>query len=277
MVEMKLSFTTNGCPDWDIDTIITRAKEYGYDAVDIRGLKGDLNTPQIPEFSTQARETAEKFRDADLPVPCFSTSIFLFTPLRSPRKPLKASLEEVKRYAELCQVFDSEYLRVFGGRIENLKRSDAVTEAASILDRMGDMASEYGVKVLFETHDDWSSSVNVKSLMEELSSKHVSVLWDVLHTVLEGGEDPDETWQNVGKWVRHTHLKDAIRVNDRIQICLVGEGSLPLRQFVDVLRKDGYDGYYSLEWVKNWNPEIEEPEVAFPHFVKYMRSLFSGS
>ena len=34
---MKLAFTTLGCPNWDLDTICTRGKEYGYDGVDLRG------------------------------------------------------------------------------------------------------------------------------------------------------------------------------------------------------------------------------------------------
>jgi len=273
---MKLAFTTLGCLNWELDTIITKAKEYGFNAVDIRGLEGDLNTLQVPEFSTQAKETAAKFKEENLPVSCFSTSICLFNPYNSPKKPLKANLEEVKQYAELSQIFDSEYIRVFGGRIDRLERSEAVTEAAWILDQMGGIASQYDVKVLFETHDDWSSSTHVRSVMEELSSEAVCVLWDVLHTVLEADEDPVETWTNIGKWVQYTHLKDAYRVGDKIQMCLVGEGSIPLKQVVDVLDKGGYGGYYTLEWEKKWHPEIEEPEVAFPHYVDYMKTLYSN-
>ena len=62
-------------------------------------------------------------------------------------------------------------------------------------------------------------------------------------------------------------------MDDGRQICLAGKRSFPLRQVVDVLRNGGYDGYYTLEWTKNWNPMIEEPEIAFPHFAEYMRSL----
>lgn len=33
----------------------------------------------------------------------------------------------------------------------------------------------------------------------------------------------------------------------------------------------GYKGYYGFEWEKGWHAEIEEPEVAFPHFANTMR------
>ena len=41
---MKISFTTLGCPDWDLDTICRRGREYGYEGVDFRGLQEDDGT-----------------------------------------------------------------------------------------------------------------------------------------------------------------------------------------------------------------------------------------
>ena len=43
-----------------------------------------------------------------------------------------------------------------------------------------------------------------------------------------------------------------------------------------VLRAGGYDGWLTLEWEKKWHPEIEEPEVAFPGYARYMRGLMGG-
>ena len=35
-----------------------------------------------------------------------------------------------------------------------------------------------------------------------------------------------------------------------------------------VLVAGGYKGFYCFEGEKKWHPEIENPEVAFPHFAK---------
>jgi hypothetical protein len=43
---------------------------------------------------------------------------------------------------------------------------------------------------------------------------------------------------------------------------------VPIKTQVSVLAKAGYTGYYCLEWEKKWHPEIEEPEVAFPHYAR---------
>ena len=39
------------------------------------------------------------------------------------------------------------------------------------------------------------------------------------------------------------------------------------------LEKDGFDGYYSLEWEKKWHPELPDPDVALPVYRKLMRSF----
>ena len=45
------------------------------------------------------------------------------------------------------------------------------------------------------------------------------------------------------------------------------------RIFFRVLKAAGYNGYFTLEWEKIWHAYIEEPEVAFPQYVQYMKNL----
>jgi len=35
-----------------------------------------------------------------------------------------------------------------------------------------------------------------------------------------------------------------------------------------ILRRIGYKGYYCFEWEKVWHPDLLEPEVAFPDYVR---------
>jgi len=53
----------------------------------------------------------------------------------------------------------------------------------------------------------------------------------------------------------------------------MGDGQVPHQAIDQVLKNGNYHGYLSLEWEKRWHPEIAEPEVAFPQFVEYMKSL----
>jgi sugar phosphate isomerase/epimerase len=56
---------------------------------------------------------------------------------------------------------------------------------------------------------------------------------------------------------------------------LIGAGDVPVRETVRVLAAKGYRGYYSFEWEKRWHPEIEEPEISFPHYAKVMREYLT--
>jgi len=55
--------------------------------------------------------------------------------------------------------------------------------------------------------------------------------------------------------------------------CLIGEGVFPVLDVIKLLNNKGFDGYYSLEWEKFWNDALEEPEVALPAYVRYMRKI----
>ncbi|MFB9760771.1 hypothetical protein [Ectobacillus funiculus] len=95
---MKLAFSTLGCPEWDLDTIISNAVENGYHGIDFRGYLGELNIFTFSAFSTNIKETVRKLQDASLEIPCFSSSIQLFTTLH---EELGQYLYELRSYANI--------------------------------------------------------------------------------------------------------------------------------------------------------------------------------
>ena len=62
-----------------------------------------------------------------------------------------------------------------------------------------------------------------------------------------GKESPSNTWKALGKWVRHVHIKDSVQ-KPKERYVLLGQGEVPVRGIVQLLKKQGYKGYYSLEW-----------------------------
>jgi fatty-acyl-CoA synthase len=47
---MKLAFSTLGCPHWELERIAQAARAYGYAAVELRAIAGDLDLLNRPEF-----------------------------------------------------------------------------------------------------------------------------------------------------------------------------------------------------------------------------------
>lgn len=272
-MKLKLAFTTLGCPKWDLDTIVSKAVEYGYQGVDFRGYLGEMNIYKLPEFSTEVEKTIEKFKEANLEVTCFSSSVRLFT---SSNEELEKHLEELKQFAILCRKFNAPYIRVFGGMIGDESREVALEKVVSNLGKMLELAEQYDVELLIETHDDWTNCEYIADIFEKVDSKHLQVVWDVHHPYRMVGEKPQKTWDVLGDRIKYTHWKDSYltdRTERGYQLCLMGEGDIPFQEIHDLLQEKGYDGYYTLEWEKVWWPDIEEPEISFKQYVEYMKEI----
>ncbi|MCB5237810.1 sugar phosphate isomerase/epimerase family protein [Niallia circulans] len=270
---MKLAFTTLGCPDWDLERIIKNAVENGYNGIDFRGLLGELDIYKLKEFSSNVKETVRQFKEASLEIPCFSSSVKLVT---QSQEEYDRYIEELRQYALLCKEFNTPYIRVFGGAIGKWKREEAIEIAEKNVHDYLAIVEKYNVKLLLETHDDWTDSRNVRELVQRVSSNHFLVLWDIHHPYRTIGEKPETTWDNLGEWVCYTHWKDSYVKKETkrgYQLCLLGEGDIPLPDIMALLKDNEYDGYFTLEWEKKWCPELEEPEIAFKQFSKYMKNI----
>jgi sugar phosphate isomerase/epimerase len=269
---MKLAFTTLGCPDWDIDTIIHRAREYGYQGVDFRGYRGAMDIPALPEFSTHLNVTAARFRDAGLEVPGFSSSARIFA------APAEA-LEEIRAYAAICPAFGAQFIRVFGGALGATPRDAAVQQAARTLREAAAIAVDAGATIVLETHDDWIAAQDVAAVLEHADAANAGALWDVHNPYRMRGEAPDDTWRILGRWIKYTHVKDSRRAPESAsgyELCLTGAGDIPLAAIVAVLKHGRYSGYLTFEWEKRWHPELPPPEEAFPGYVACMRGLLAA-
>jgi sugar phosphate isomerase/epimerase len=268
---MHLSFTTLACPDWDLDTVIRRAREYGYDAIDFRFLRDSVDIHELPEFTTTLGDTAQAIRDAGLAVSGISSSIRIAQADAGARR---RDLDEVLPVlAEAARALDCPFIRVFGGALDGRQRSAIVDDVAAHFSALASRAD--GVTLVLETHDDWSLSDQVASVMERVSASNTGVLWDIHHP-WRMGEEMETTWERIGQWVRYIHVKDArIRAAQPGGLCLVGEGVVPVGEAVSILQRGGYDGYLVLEWEKKWHPEIEEPDVALPAYVRTMTAMLA--
>jgi sugar phosphate isomerase/epimerase len=133
---------------------------------------------------------------------------------------------------------------------------------------------------LFETHDNWIRAGDCKLLLDIIDNPAFGALWDMGHTARVGGESPEESYAAIGPRVGYTHVKDAVYDPDHAQAMadgwryvLPGEGHLPLAEAIALLKQNGYDGWILFEHEKRWHPDLSEPEIAFPAFVKWVKSL----
>jgi sugar phosphate isomerase/epimerase len=168
------------------------------------------------------------------------------------------------------------YVRVFGDQIpEGESKETVVKRVIDGLRTLGEHARNSGVGVIIESHGDFTDSPTLLQLLNGAGMESVALLWDAHHTFVSGKEPPAKTFEAMKRYIRHTHLKDSRPEGNGIRYVLTGQGTVPVREQVNLLTKSGYKGYYCFEWEKGWHPEIEDPEVAFPQFVERMREYLA--
>jgi sugar phosphate isomerase/epimerase len=274
---LPIAFSTLGCPKWDWRTILDRASALGYAAIELRGIQANMDLPTRPEFEgTRLAQSLTDLDALDLRISDLGSSVNLHDP--DPSKRAK-QIDDGKRFIDLAHRLKTPYVRVFGNNfVKGEPRQATIDRVVAGLRELGQYGSRSGVTVIIESHGDFTDSPTLREILQGAESSGVALLWDAHHTAVFGKEAPAETFKQLARYIRHTHLKDSKPKgpkDDEVTYVLLGTGSVPVRDTVRTLAKGGYRGYYCFEWEKVWHPEIEEPDVAFPHYAKVMTEYLS--
>ena len=267
---VPLAFSTLGCPKWPWTRVLEQASTLGYSGIELRGIQMQMDLPKLPEFSgTRLAQSLKDLEALDLRITDLGASARMHEADPARRT---AQLDEGRRFIDLAHAMKVPYVRVFGDQIpEGESKETVVTRVIDGLRTLGEHARGSGVAVIIESHGDFTDSPTLLQLLNGAAMGNVALLWDAHHTFVAGKEPPAKTFEAMKRYVRHTHLKDSRPEGNGVRYVLTGQGTVPVRETVHILLKAGYKGYYCFEWEKGWHPEIDEPEVAFPHFVERMR------
>ncbi len=278
-MRLPIAFSTLGCPKWEWKTILKNAAEWGYSALEMRGLLDQMDLPKCPEFVGDNVKTAIKDLHAlGLKISDLGASANLHEPDLKKRT---EQMDEAKRFIDLAHRMEVAYVRVFPNKlVAGEERRITVERIIAGLLELGKYARGSGVAVILESHGDFTDSPTLLQIMKGAQMTSTGFLWDAHHTCVMGKEKPEDTFKVLGKYVRHTHLKDSrapIAGEKDRRYVLTGAGEVPVKATVQVLKAAGYKGYYCFEWEKRWHPEIDEPEIAFPHYAQTLREYLNES
>ncbi|MGB7845064.1 MAG: sugar phosphate isomerase/epimerase family protein [Candidatus Acidiferrum sp.] len=264
---LPLAFSTLGCPAWEWKKILEFAQANGFAAIELRGIMGNMDLPSIPEFApAQIAQTKQQVADHGLKISDLGSSSEMHVADAGKRA---QQLADAKKFIDLAAALGAPYVRVFGNKIDGPKE-EVVARVADGLHQLGEYAGPRGITVIIESHGDFVESPTLKEVLTRADSKSVALLWDAHHTFADGREQPEHTVAELGRWIRHTHLKDSVPAGKERNYVLTGKGDVPIERQVMALRNIGYKGYYCFEWEKKWHPDLLEPEVAFPDYVRVM-------
>lgn len=269
---MKLAFSTLGCPNWDLNQIADAVRRFGYDAIELRAVGGDLDLLSRPEFQkTELATTRGWFEDQNVSVCCVDTSCNFHSVDANERS---QQVEVAIRHSELAAALGAPLIRVFPDKVQpGSDQSETRDNIAGCLRRIAEQSPE-GIRVGLETHGDFANAKAAKEIVSLAAHRDVAIIWDVANS-LSAGDRIEDAARIVSPYLAHVHLRDA-RPNEEAEHwlpVLAGRGNVSFASTVKALETIDYDGYISFEWEKYWQPQIEEPEVAFPNFMEAIQSL----
>lgn len=245
----------------------------GIQGIDFRGLGEEIDITKLPQFTTDLPATLDLLRGRGLSMPCLNTSVTLISP---DAKRWENMLDECHRYAQLAQRSGTRFLRIFGGGVpKELSHDEAKRMAHRHLRQLIKICGPLDCVPLVETHDEWATVPQLMELVGDFDPEETGVLWDIEHPVRKG-EKPYDTAKGLGKYLRHAHVKDSVRADGKNIPKLLGEGDLPLADFVAALKEVHFDGWICLETEKRWHAIAPDPEESIPQFAEYMGKLISS-
>ena len=250
---MKLSYSTRGWKDLTWESLLDIAEEMDFAGIEVYKLIGDKGLYVKGEAFNQYNiaATTRQLRDRKLAIPIFDGTYDLTNP---------EEIEDIKKIIDIAGYMRVDYVGI-GTMNED---EDAIKNAVS---ELLPIAKEKNVTLLLETEGIYSDTKRLCELLDGFADDNLAALWELHHTFRYANEEPKETIRNLGAYVKHVHLCDS---DDKETYNLIGEGSAPVKEFMDALYSIDYAGFISLEWKPEYMDDLDDYEVIFPYFVNYM-------
>ena len=248
---MKLSFSTKDINAVKFADVCNEALEYGFNGFEIYDIESSVARENDGLFnSVGAAGAKRKLINRHLSVPA----------LVYPKAVGKdtADTEKIAHYIK-----EASYASI-SNVIVTLDDDASSDEIKAVLDPVMKATEDFGVTLLFETAGKYARTQNVIDVINMFSIGSVGASWNIRETYFKANEDAEKTIQVLGAYINNVKIGDMKDGNS----VLLGEGELPVEEFLFALRSLNYEGYTCVLT----NGEITDTDIVFTHFVNFVKA-----
>ena len=264
---MKLSFSTNGWNNNTFPEFCEIAKDLKFKGIELHNIHNPLFESKDGAFYEYAAgATLRKLYELKLSLPCIDT-------VCNPAD-IGSKDEAVKEIYDCIEIANN--LHIPNVRIRACGMDDGESKTQNLKELLRTVlprAEEKNVTLLIETSGIFCNTAKLREFLDTFACDNLAALWDMYWPYFVGDEEPETTIKNLGAYIRHVHIKDAVKLDDTTEFCLIGEGSMPIGEMMLGLRSLNYGGFISLEWDPAWCEELDDMEIIFSQFVNYMKQF----
>jgi sugar phosphate isomerase/epimerase len=158
-----------------------------------------------------------------------------------------ASASAFAKAARITASLGSKYIMMHVGFLDHTNESYA-RKFYERVRTLGDSALDAGVTLLMETGQE--SAEDLQRFVETLNHPGVLLNFDPANLILYNKDEPLPAVRRLAPWIRHIHIKDAIRTSTPGtwgSEVTWGEGQVNSYAFLCALRETGYKGAVAVE------------------------------
>ncbi|GKU80440.1 sugar phosphate isomerase/epimerase [Paenibacillus sp. L3-i20] len=259
---------------------LVKAKQVGADGVQIYAVKGELDPANL---SPAARKEWKAYIESlGLEISALVGDLGghgFQDPAQNREK-----IEKSKRIMELGFDLGTNIVTTHIGIVPADNNSRVYETMHTACEELSRFASDMNGYFAIETGPE--SSAQLKSFLDGLGTKGVSVNFDPANMVMVTGDDPVQGVYNLKDYIVHTHAKDGIKLGhidprdvygdygyevelDHEKIAIMaesgsafrevplGEGGVDWNGYLQALNDIGYKGYLTIEREVGTNPEVD--------------------
>ncbi len=263
---MKLSFSTNG---WTLgfDSLLKRCSENKITGLEIHDVNSKAFSLEMPFEKSNISKTNKKLFEYGVSISCID-AVNNFADVDN----IKSAVAEVEKLIILAKDVNCKYVRMhaYDGDYE---KTQSALEA--VIPALVAKAQKNKVTLLMESMGVFADTKRLSELLDKFACDNFSAVWDIHHTHRFAEETAETSVKNLGKHIKHLHIKDSYKDGDTIKYSLLGEGDLPIRGVFDSLRSINYEGFMSLELMPEWLESLGDADIVLPQFASYMSTFES--
>jgi sugar phosphate isomerase/epimerase len=234
----------------DLDAQIAATRELGWRGIEMRLVSQDGKSVHFDDVDDAAFERIwEKLQAAGIAVPSYGTQIANWS--RRISVDFASDVQELKRIMPRMRKTGTRVARIMSYPNDGWEEKAWRTEVIRRLRELSKMAEDGGVVLGHENCSGYGnlSAQHTLDLLDAIKSPAFKLIFDS-GNFWETGYDPFEFYQAVKSQVVHVHVKDY--AHDAAspkgwKAVYPGEGEGRVAETVAALKRDGYDGWYSME------------------------------
>ncbi len=268
----ELGCSTLGWHFFNLDTALSEIKSLQFGFLDIAMIP--TFCPHFdPVLATRAEKDALKrfVSEAGFRVATLNT----FSGFLGASEDRESALAFLRASLELAKELGAYGLCVQSGQPQKPQDWQRAAEAFSRdLQLLGTEAESLGLDIAIEVHRDMliANSAEAMKLMKLVDHPRIGITLDPCH-IIYAGEDPSAVARQLGPWVRHVHLRDAVGKNTEV---VPGDGTVNFPALVAALDSIGYSRPMMVELEYPARPELTRVRKDADRARNLLKSIFAA-